>query len=150
MTLILAHRAPLWTPQRHPSLDASWCWRQIADPNQVVRRDRECEHPIHAIDPAMTKLPQATDRFQPAEDLFHPLALALTDQITRVSRCALVNRTAAPLVVLGNVRGDLEATQLRDAIFGVIVLIGADGDASVTGNLRRHSHRGVALRRPRR
>src|SRR5439155_5722246 len=97
---------------------------------------------------SMPKFPQPTYGFQPTEDLFYALTLSLTDQIARVSRRALINRTAAPLVILGDVRRDLQSAQLLHAIARVIVLIGTDGDTSVTGNLRRHFHGGIALRRP--
>src|SRR6267143_445121 len=97
------HRDPMSTVQRHLSTEGSWRWREVPESHQVVRRDRERKHPVHAVDTSMSKLPQPTDGFQPAEDLFHALALLLTDQIPRVARGACVNGTASMFVILGDV-----------------------------------------------
>src|SRR5436309_595831 len=117
--LRLTHRVPLSTGQRHPSLEGSWCGRQVPESHEVVSRDCEREHPVHAVHPSMTKLPQPAHGFEPAEDLFDTLALPLTDQIARVARRALINRTAPPRVILGDVRCDMQPAQLLNAVGGV-------------------------------
>jgi len=75
---------------------------QVPQPNEVVRGDREGEHPRHALEAAMTELPQTADRLQPTEDLFHTLALPLTDVVPRVARGPLVDGAPAMRVVLGH------------------------------------------------
>src|SRR2546426_1193440 len=97
--LKVTHRVPRSTVQRHPSLEGSWCCRQIPESHQVVSRDREGEHPFHPLQPSMPQLSQPADRLQPAEDLFHTLALVLTDQVPRMARGAFVNGTASMRIV---------------------------------------------------
>src|SRR2546425_8476509 len=123
---------------------------QVPQPHEVVRGDREGEHPGDALQPTMTELPQSADRLQPAKDLFYALALALTDLVARVARGPLVDGTAAMRVVLRHMRRDVQIAPVVDERGGVIILVAADGHAAVTRNLRRHRERGVALGRPRR
>src|SRR5438128_9672529 len=61
----------------------------------------------------MPQFPHAAHRLQPAKDLFHPLALPLTDRITTVPRRASINGALAPLIVLRHVRRHLEVAGLR-------------------------------------
>src|SRR6266852_6531017 len=117
------------TVRRHLSREGSWCWREVPESHQLVRRDRERKHPVHAVDPSMSKLPQPPDGFQPAEDLFHALALLLTDQIPRVARGACVDRTASMLVILGDVRRHAQVSQVLDKTGRVIVLVTAERHA---------------------
>src|SRR5207248_9634313 len=42
--------------------------RQVTDSDQVVDREREGKHPIHAPCPAVARLPHQADRLEPAED----------------------------------------------------------------------------------
>src|SRR5712671_2823446 len=123
---------------------------QVPQPNEVVRGDGEGEHPRHALATAMTELPQAADRLQPTEDLFYALPLLLTDLVPRMTRGPLVDRTASMRVVLGDMRRDVQTAHVLDKTGRVVVLIPAQGHAALTGNLRRHRERGVALGRPRR
>src|SRR5258708_4829002 len=108
------------TVQRRLSPEGSWCRREVPESDQVVRSDREREHPVDAVDPSMTKLPQPTDGFQPAKDLFHALALRLTDQIPQVARGAFVDRTASMLVILGDVRRHVQVAHVLDKTGRVI------------------------------
>src|SRR5713101_4102477 len=123
---------------------------QVPQPNEVVRGNCEGEHPRYALQTAMTELPQSADRLQPAEDLFHAFALLLTDLVPRVARGPLVDGTASMLVILGHMRRNVQAAPVVDQRGGVIVLVAADRHTALTGNLRRHRERGVALGRPRR
>src|SRR6266404_694721 len=51
--------------------------RQVADADQVVHRQAEDEYPAHSRLAAVPRLAQHPDGLQPAEDLFHALALPL-------------------------------------------------------------------------
>src|SRR6476620_199849 len=88
---------------RHPSCCNS---QQIADSHQVVNRRGPGEHPGHALATSVTNFTHQTHGFHPAKDLFHPLALALADRVTRVPRGALIDGAAALGIVLRHVRGD--------------------------------------------
>src|SRR6202162_1125546 len=85
---------------RHPSCRSS---QQIADPHQVVNRRGPGEHPGHALSASVTNFTHQTHRFHPAKDLFHPLALALAEGVTRMPRGALIDGAAAVGVVLRHV-----------------------------------------------
>ena len=56
----------------------------------------------------MSSLAHQPDRLDPAKDLFHPLALSLTDRVARLPRRAAVNRAGAVLGVLGHMRRDVQ------------------------------------------
>src|ERR1700687_3511753 len=99
------------TVQRHYSPVISGCRLQVPQSDQVVRCDREGEHPFHAVQASMPKLPEAAHGLQPTEDLFHALPLLLTDLIAGVSRGALVDRTAAARGVLGHMRGGVAGSR---------------------------------------
>src|SRR5712692_174238 len=119
------------TVQTTHSRVVSGCWLQVPKADQVVGCDREGEHPLDARQASMTKLPQSAHGLQPAEDLFHALSLLLADQIARVARRALIDRAASMLVILGDVRGDVQGAHVLDEVSGVIVLIAAQRHASV-------------------
>src|SRR5712692_11454850 len=108
---------------------------QIPQPNEVVRGDREGEHPRHPLQTAMTKLSQSANGLQPTEDLFHALPLPLANLVSRVARSPPVDGTASVFVVLGDMRCDVQCAPVIDQRGGVIVLIAADGHAALTGNL---------------
>src|ERR1700679_1009403 len=79
--------------------------REIPQPNQVVGRRCEGEHPTNSLPPAMLCLAQAGDCLDPAEDLLDAFALALADNVTLVPRGARINRARSILVfILGHVR----------------------------------------------
>src|SRR5450759_3784594 len=66
---------------------------------QVVSGGREDEDPVDAFGAAMAQFAQQADRLQPAEDLFDPFALLLTDLITRMPGGASVDGRLAISVV---------------------------------------------------
>src|SRR6266566_6379636 len=91
-------REPSQRPRlRHPSCRSP---QQIADSHQVVNRRGPGEHPGHALSASMTNLAHQTHRFHPTKDLFHSLALALAEGVTRMPRGALIDGAAAVGVVL--------------------------------------------------
>ena len=73
--------------------DSCWRRRQVAHSDQVVGRQCQAEHPTDSRDSAMAGLTQAADRLDPAKDLFHPFALALTERVARMASGALVDGT---------------------------------------------------------
>src|SRR5690348_4885337 len=77
---------------RHHSCCSS---QQITHSHQVVNRRGPGEHPGHALAAPVTNFTLQTDRFHPAKDLFHPLALALAEGVTRMPRGALIDGAAA-------------------------------------------------------
>ena len=108
--------------------------RQIPDPDEVVNRRREGEHPFDAAYATMTGLPHQTHGLQPPEDLFDPLALFLTLGVSGVSRRTAVDRARALGGVLGHVRRHVEMTQVSDEVPRVIGLVTAQRDAVLAGN----------------
>src|SRR4029453_9951074 len=72
-----------WHGKQEPT---SGAWRscracQVANPNQVVHRQGEGEHPPHTPHAAMAGLAKQAEGLGPAEDLCNPFALLLTDAI---------------------------------------------------------------------
>src|SRR5512132_4664390 len=67
--------------------------RQIADTDQVVRRQAEEEHPAHSTSTAVSSLAQEPDGFQPADDLFDALAFPLAHLVAGVACGAPIDRT---------------------------------------------------------
>src|SRR5271156_3860033 len=66
-------------------------WQEVAHPHQVVGGGREGKHPTDPVGTAMPGFAQSSDGFEPAEDLFHPFALDLTDSVSRMTRGAAVD-----------------------------------------------------------
>src|SRR6266542_3137458 len=87
-------------PEAHYSLHG----HQLPHSYQIVSRSGEDKDPVHPRGAAMAQFAQQADRLQPAEDLFDPFALLLTDLITAVTGGATINGRAAIGVVLGHVR----------------------------------------------
>src|SRR6516165_3966308 len=109
--------------QRHHDPAGSWGCLQIAYADQVVRGDREREHPLDPLLTAMPQLAESAHRLQPSEDLFNALALPLTDGVARMPRRAAVDRTPAVRVVLRDMRGDLPVAQLGHKVLRIVVLV---------------------------
>src|SRR5713226_657351 len=104
---------------------------QVPEADQIVRGHAKGEHPFHLLEASMTQLPEPADGLQPAEDLFHALALRLTDLVTRVSRRPFVDGAPSILVVLGHMRRDIQVPPLLHHLGRVIVLVAPDGHAAV-------------------
>src|SRR5271169_1597262 len=94
---------PFWT-HFGPELPRRNRGDQIPHAHQVVGGAAEGKDPVHFAYSAMSQLPHERDRLQPSETFFDSFSLLLTEGITRVPRCPLVNRTpAAPSQVLRHV-----------------------------------------------
>src|SRR5215470_14707022 len=68
----------------------------------------------------MTQLSHPTYGLHPSEDLFHSLALLLTDPITSMPRRPSVNRA---VYFLRHVRSSIHLPALGSELFGVIPLV---------------------------
>src|SRR5438093_13427332 len=88
---------------------------QVPEADQIVRGHAKGEHPFHLLEASLTQLTEPADGRQPAEDLFHALALRLPDLVTRVSRCPLVDGAPSLAVVFGHMRRDIQAPPRLDA-----------------------------------
>src|SRR6266511_423336 len=81
---------------------AHYCLHRHKFPHsdQVVSRSGEDKDPVHPGGAAMAQFAQQAHRLQPAEDLFDPFALLLTDLITAVTGGPSIDGRAAISVVL--------------------------------------------------
>src|SRR5580700_6867915 len=84
--------------------DSGGSGRERRHPNEVVGRDGQFGPELVACNADVAQLPSSADRLGPAEDLLHALANPLTDGVAAVPRGPLIDRTAPPARVLGNVR----------------------------------------------
>src|SRR6266566_4941107 len=84
--------------QAHYSLTG----HQLSDSYQVVSGGGEDEDPVHPFGTSMAQLAQQSNRLQPAEYLFDPFALTLTDLIALMAGRATVDSRPAIGVVLGH------------------------------------------------
>src|SRR5207248_8447749 len=76
------------------------CDGQVSHAHQIVGCAGESEDPMHLADSAMPNLPHQRNRLQPAEALFDPFPLSLTEGVARVPRDTAINCAAsAPPVV---------------------------------------------------
>src|SRR5580765_1671486 len=116
---------PTGSPTRRRVRAAGWArgseasWRrsrprQVPDSHQVVHGQGEGEHPPDPAHASMAHLATQSHRLGPAEDLFPPLALLLTDDVAGMARRARINGTAPAGGVLGHMRGELLRPQRRD------------------------------------
>src|SRR5215472_12434319 len=67
--------------------------RQVADADQVVDRGREGEHPAAPPYASVAGLPEQGHGLEPAEDLLHPFAALLADEVPGMSGGPLIERT---------------------------------------------------------
>src|SRR5205814_10431035 len=113
----------LYRGNRYSLHQAQYCLHHHKFPQsyQVVTRSGEDKDPGHPRGAAMAKFAQQPHRLQPAEDLFDPFALLLTDLITAVTGGATINGRAAISVVLGHVPRHLPFAQVFHALMSVIV-----------------------------
>ena len=87
---------------------------EIADPHQAVHGGSEGEQPADPSHTTEFDLPQDPHCFRPAENLFDPFALLLTDRIAGMSRGPAINRTGTVRRVLGHMGCDLQRPQILD------------------------------------
>src|SRR5439155_26106602 len=89
--------------------------REGSNPDQVVRGEGKCKHPVHAAGAPVPRLAHQPDGFEPAEDLLHSLAPLLADRVARMPSGSIVNRAAAAMAgVLGDMWGHSEQAHRRD------------------------------------
>src|SRR5438093_8354827 len=86
--------------------------RQVPDPDEVVNRCCEREHPADAPMAAMAGLPHKPHGLEPSEDLFDPLALPLALDVSSVTRCPAVDGTRAIRGVLRHVWRHLQEPEI--------------------------------------
>src|SRR5690348_8858231 len=115
--------------------NSCWCEGQVAHSDQVVGGQCQAEHPIDSRDSAVPGLAQPAYSLEPAEDLFHPFALALTELVPRVARGALVNDTG---LLAREMRGDPMLAHFLHQLFAVVTFVGAQGDPAPAWNLLHH------------
>src|SRR5208282_4401685 len=119
---------------------------QVANPHHVVGSHRKCETPSNAIDPTEARLAICTDSLHPAEDLLHALANALTDEVTRLTNRASVDRGGH--LALGNVWGGMKLTKVLHAGSSIVALVHADGDSVAAGDCADHLNGSLRFSRP--
>src|SRR2546428_1273141 len=93
--------------RREGSSTSSGFRRQIAYANQVVDRGGEGEHPSHAGETPVPRLPHQPHGLQPPEDLLDSLALLLAQSIAGVPGGPSIDAAVAR-VLPGDVRGNLD------------------------------------------
>ena len=97
----------------------------------------------------MSYLAQQSNRLQPAETFLDPLPLPLADAVACMTRCPLVDGTAAAsALILRHMRCDLHVTALGDEIRRVEAFVTAHGYPLRAGDLFQHQQRRIALGRP--
>ena len=100
-------------------------WQEGAHPHQVVDSRREGKHPTDPIGTPMPGLAQSGDGLEPAEDLFHPFALDLTDGVARLAGGTAVD---GAMGLLRHVRRDSMLAQSAHQFLLIVTLIGAERD----------------------
>src|SRR5688572_21660583 len=66
---------------------------EVSNPHQVVGGRGKGEHPSYPSQATMSRLAHQPYGLDPAEDLFHPFALALAEGVARVPRRTAIDRT---------------------------------------------------------
>src|SRR5450432_2155436 len=92
----LLRGATFLLPEAHYSLHG----HQVFHAHHVVSCSGKDEHPVDAFGAAMAQLAQQPDGLQPAENLFNPFALPLTDLIAAVTGGPPIDGRATISVVL--------------------------------------------------
>ena len=118
--------------------DSCWCERQVAHSDQVIGRQCEAEHPADSRNPAMASLTQPAHGLEPAKDLFHLFALALTNRIAPMPGGALVDDTG---LLAREMRSYSMVAQFLNQFFAVVTFVGAQRDSLPAWNLLYHRQR---------
>src|SRR2546428_3764120 len=79
--------------------------REVSDAHQVVGREGKRKHPVHAAGAPVPRLAHQPDRLEPAEDLLHAFAPALTHRVSGMAGGAALGRARAGRGVLRPARG---------------------------------------------
>ena len=131
-----------------PALSSCRC--QCTHAHQVVYGGRKGKYPSEASHPRGSGLARQAHRLHPAEDLLHPFAALLTDAVPSMPRRAAIDRARSTRRVLRHMECRPQLSELSDEVPGVIVLVGAQRHAMLTGNGLHHGQRHFALSRARR
>src|SRR6267154_4888030 len=108
---------------------AASCWRrcQLRHAQQVVggggQRRMQCD--ARGADEA--RLAQPAVSLEPTEDLFDPLAFALTDRVARVPRGSRIQARRAPALNPRHVRSDAALAAAGDELAHAVALVGPQG-----------------------
>src|SRR5258707_10639990 len=109
---------------------------QLSHSYQVVSCSRESEHPPDSINSSMPSLAHHRDGLHPAKDFFYSLSFVLAYCISNVPGCSFVYRTrVVAICVLGNMRSNIQFSQLGYQAFGVVRLIASHCYPSAFTNL---------------
>src|SRR6266481_5861352 len=94
---------PPWYPAG--SFAARWsCGRraQPGDAHQIISGAHQVGRQLGEFAAPITGAAEVGDGLYPAEDLLHPLALLLADNVARVPQRSSIQRRAAPAAVIGS------------------------------------------------
>src|SRR5258707_12535203 len=120
---------------------------QFLKPREVVSGAAEDEQPIDLVQSAQLYLADRAGLLEPSNSLFDQPSAAQADGVAGMPRGSAVEVRAAPLLVLGHMRGDVQGACSRDEILGVVGLVRAYGDAppASCSLVLKHQQRGFAL-----
>src|SRR2546428_5567826 len=79
--------------------------REVSDAHQVVGREGKRKHPVHAAGAPVPRLAHQPHPLEPAEDLLHAFAPALTHRVSGMAGGPAVERAGAARGVLRPLRG---------------------------------------------
>src|SRR5436190_8027963 len=120
--------------------------QQVSDSDQIVSGGSELEDPTDQLQASVSSLAQQSYGLQPTENLFHSFAFPLTDFITRMASCSLIDSTAAASsLVLRYVRRHSSLPQVADESLGVISFVGRQRHP--LGSFTQQHQRRFAFRR---
>jgi hypothetical protein len=120
---------------------------QFGQPHEVVGGAAEDEQPVNLVQSAQLHLADRAGLLEPSKSLFDQPSAAQADGVAGMPRGSAVEVRAAPLLVLGHMRGDVQGTCGRDEILGVVSLVRAYGDAPPASFslVLKHQQSGFAL-----
>ena len=121
---------------------------QLGQPDQVVGRSREREHPTNAGKAAMMGLAKASDRLGPAKHLLDALAHPPADCIARVAGRPTVDSGAPVGGVLRHMRRHVTSPQIGDEPGDIVGLVGTERNSVVAWTVCHHFQCRVAFGRP--
>lgn len=120
--------------------------QEVTHSHQVVSGERRQRCGLDLAQAAKRRAPQQSDALRPAEGLFDQLARLDAQGIATMARCASADRrTAGPLEVLRNVRGDVQLLHVADKAACVVAVIGPQRGMLCGGQILEHLHRRAAL-----
>jgi len=110
---------------------------QPRQPQQVVGCAAEDEDPVHLGQPAHLHLAERADLLHPAEGLFDQPAAAQADRVAGVPGGSSVHVRAPSVVVLGDVRRDLQGSRGGHEVLGVVSIFcnGPGGEDNTNSKL---------------